>query len=67
MKQLTVTVNLKPSIDMGSEGLNEAGWVLLREIQKYQHIEPKLWNNLKGCLKVAIEKYIECQQMEVVK
>lgn len=39
--------------------LNEAAWVLLDEIRKFQQVEPQLFNNLKGCLKVAIEKYLE--------
>jgi hypothetical protein len=40
------------------DALNEAGWVLLDEIMKYQEVDPHLFNNLKVCLKLAIEVYL---------
>jgi hypothetical protein len=45
-------------IDMGSDALNEAAWKLLDKIQEYQQVDAPLFNNLKGCLKEAIESYL---------
>lgn len=44
------------------DALNEAGWTLLEEIQKYQQVDGHLFNNLKSCLKAAIEKYNEVKE-----
>lgn len=44
------------------DALNEAGWTLLEEIQKYQQVDGHLFNNLKFCLKAAIEKYNEVKE-----
>lgn len=43
------------------DALNEAGWTLLEEIQKYQEVDGYLFNNLKGCLKAAIETYLNAK------
>lgn len=56
-------------IKMGSEALNEAGWRLLEEIQNVtqEQVSPVLFNNLKGCLKVAIEVYLnEALKKEII-
>lgn len=45
-------------IDWTSSELNNASWKLLEEIQKFQQVDAPLWNNLKGCLKQAIEVYL---------
>ena len=47
-------------IEMGSDALNEAAWALLEEIQSVtqEAVSPKLFNNLKPCLKAAIEVYL---------
>ncbi len=45
------------------DALNFAGWVLLEEIQKYQEVDGHLFNNLKGCLKAAIEAYLNSKEM----
>lgn len=44
------------------DALNEAGWTLLEEIQKYQQVDGHLFNNLKSFLKAAIEKYNEVKE-----
>lgn len=44
--------------------LNEAGWDLLDKIGNFQHVEPHLFNNLKGCLKSAIETYLTALEKE---
>lgn len=44
------------------DALNEAGYTLLEEIQKYQEVDGHLFNNLKSCLKAAIEKYNEVKE-----
>jgi hypothetical protein len=49
------------------DALNAAGWVLLEEIQKYQNVDPLLFNHLKQCLKLAIEKYIEAGEKKTMK
>lgn len=45
-------------IEWTSSELNDASWVLHEEIQKYQQIDADLFNNLKGCLKEAIEVFL---------
>lgn len=50
-------IETKVEIDY-DDALNEAGWVLLDEIGKFQKVEGHLFNNMKGCLKAAIEKYL---------
>lgn len=40
------------------DALNQAGWELYEMISKFQHVEPRLFNNMKGCLKAAIETYL---------
>lgn len=46
------------SIDLGSDALNNAAWVLLDKIQEHQQVDAPLFNNLKSCLKAAIEVYL---------
>jgi len=46
------------NIDLGSDELNNAAWVLLDKIQEHQQVDAPLFNNLKGCLKEAIEVYL---------
>lgn len=48
----------KIEIDLVSGALNDATWKLLFKIQEYQEVEPNLFNNLKSCLKAAIEVYL---------
>jgi hypothetical protein len=38
--------------------LNEAGWALSNELSKYGDINGNMFNNMKGCLKIAIEAYL---------
>lgn len=45
-------------IDLGSDALNNAAWLLLDKIQEYQTVEAPLFNNLKSCLKESIELYL---------
>lgn len=46
-------------IEMGSNELNEAAWMLLDEIVKIDgEISPELFNNLKPVLKEAIELFL---------
>lgn len=45
-------------INMTGDALNNAAWELLNKIQEYQQVEAPLFNNLKGCLKEAIEVYL---------
>lgn len=47
-------------IDMGSNALNDAAWKLLDEIQivEGKPVSAILFNNLKPCLKAAIETYL---------
>lgn len=45
-------------IDLGSDALNNAGWLLLDKIQEHQTVDAPLFNNLKSCLKEAIELYL---------
>ena len=46
------------NIDLGSDPLNNAAWVLLDKIQEYQQVDAPLFNNIKSCLKAAIEVYL---------
>lgn len=46
-------------INMTGTALNEASWKLLDKIQEYQQVDALLFNNLKGCLKEAIEVYLK--------
>lgn len=46
-------------INMTGTALNEASWKLLDKIQEYQQVDAPLFNNLKGCLKEAIEVYLK--------
>ena len=53
------------NLDLGSDALNSAAWVLLDELGNYSEVEPILFNNLKECLKAAIEEYLkEALQLE---
>ena len=45
-------------IEMTSDALNNAAWLLLERIREYQEVEPYLFNNLKGCLKDSIELFL---------
>jgi len=45
-------------INMTGDALNNAAWKLLDKIQEHQQVEAPLFNNLKGCLKEAIEVYL---------
>jgi len=45
-------------IDLGSDSLNDAAWELLDKISEYQEVNATLFNNLKSCLKAAIEVYL---------
>lgn len=45
-------------IEWTSSELNDASWVLLEQIEKYQQVDPPLFNNLKGYLKEAIEVFL---------
>lgn len=45
-------------INMTGTALNEASWKLLDKIQEYQQVDALLFNNLKGCLKEAVEVYL---------
>lgn len=38
--------------------LNEAGWAMIHELQKFGGVGGRMFNNMKPCLKVAIEKYL---------
>lgn len=44
--------------------LNEAGWALARELNKYGGVTGHMFNNLKSSLKVAIECYINEKEEE---
>lgn len=45
-------------INMTGDALNNAAWKLLDKIQEHQEVEAALFNNLKECLKEAIELYL---------
>lgn len=45
-------------IEMTSDALNNAAWLLLNKMQEYQEINAQLFNNLKPCLKEAIELFL---------
>lgn len=38
--------------------LNDAAWALHEQISQYSEINGHLFNNLKSCLKAAIEEYL---------
>lgn len=57
MKQVNITFD---------SALNDASWTLLDEIGKFQKVEGHLFNNLKGCLKVAIETYLTIKTAEAL-
>jgi len=40
------------------DALNNACWVLVEELQKHGKVSGKQFNNIKGCLKLTIEKYL---------
>lgn len=44
--------------------LNEAGWALVRELNKYGDISGNMFNNLKPSLKIAIERYMSEKEKE---
>ena len=46
------------------DALNDASWTLLDEIGKFQKVEGHLFNNLKSCLKAAIETYLTVKTAE---
>lgn len=56
--EIDAKVNHKVTIDF-DDALNDAGWTLLDKIGEYQHVDGPLFNNLKSCLKAAIETYLE--------
>ena len=45
-------------IEMTSDALNNAAWLLLERIGEYQEVNAYLFNNLKGCLKDSIELFL---------
>jgi len=52
----------KKEINIGSDALNDAGWELLNQINQYQAVDGPLFNNLKSCLKAAIEVYLNHEE-----
>lgn len=48
------------------DALNVAAWTLLDEVGKFQKVEAHLFNNLKGCLKAAIETYLTVKTAEAL-
>lgn len=46
------------------DALNSAGWELYAEISKFQPVDAFLFNNLKGCLKIAIEEYLSKKELK---
>ena len=48
------------------DALNDAAWTLLDEIGKFQKVEGHLFNNLKGCLKAAIETYLSVKTKDAI-
>lgn len=57
---MKIEVELKPVVEY-DDALNEAGWVLLNELQKHGEVSTGLFNNLKGCLRVSIEAYLKAK------
>lgn len=53
-----IKTEVKVSINYDN-ALNDAGWILINAIGRYQEVSPALFNNMKGCLKEAIEAYLE--------
>lgn len=46
-------------IDMCSNALNEAGWLMLDKLRQLDgEVSPKVFNNLKPALKEAIELFL---------
>jgi hypothetical protein len=46
-------------IDMGSNALNEAGWLMLDKLRQLDgEVSPMVFNNLKPALKEAIELFL---------
>jgi hypothetical protein len=45
-------------IEMTGDALNKAAWLLHDRISQYQEINAPLFNNIKGCLKDAIELFL---------
>ena len=44
--------------------LNDAGLAMIDEMRKYGDFDWGVFNNIKPCLKVAIEKYLEEKEKE---
>lgn len=49
--------NLNKGVDY-DDALNDAGWKLTEGLQKYGNLTGHQFNNVKGCLKEAIEVYL---------
>lgn len=46
------------------DALNEAGWVMIERLQSYGPLNGPQFNNMKSCLKDAIEAYLDRKQKE---
>lgn len=45
-------------IKMTGDALNNAAWLLVHKIQEHQEMNAQLFNNIKPCLKEAIELFL---------